>query len=136
VLYLDSSALVKLYLLEAESQTVEGLVQRHEPLLFASIVAYPEVLSTLVRALHAHRISKPAHRLAERRLPRDWARLNVVELNPFVLAPAAALIEKHGLRGFDAVHLCSALWLGRPDFLCFDQRLSAAALAEGLRLVP
>jgi predicted nucleic acid-binding protein len=136
VIYLDSSALVKLYLLEPESQAVEALARRHEPLLFASIVAYPEVLSTLGRALRVHRISKPDHQLAKRRFLRDWARLSVVELSPSVLGPAAALIEKHGLRGFDAVHLCSALWLGRPDFLCFDQRLGAAARTEGLTLVP
>lgn len=136
MLYLDSSALVKLYLQEAETQTVEALVFRHEPLLFAGIVAYPEVLSTLARALRAQRISKPENHLAKRRFLRDWTRLNVVELSPFVLGPAPALIENHGLRGFDAVHLCSALWLGRPDFLCFDQRLGAAARAEGLTVVP
>jgi predicted nucleic acid-binding protein len=135
VLYLDSSALVKLYLRETESQAVEALVQGHEPLLFTSIVAYPEVLSTLVRALRAHRISKPDHELAKRRFLRDWSRLNVVELNPSVLGPAAALIESHGLRGFDAVHLCSALWLGLPDFLCFDRRLREAARNEGLTVV-
>jgi predicted nucleic acid-binding protein len=136
VLYLDSSALAKLFLLEAETPRVEALVQMHEPLLFASTVAYPEVLSTLLRAFRAQRISKPDHELAKRRFLRDWLRLHVVELSPAVLVPAAALIEHHGLRGFDAVHLCSALWLGQPDFLCFDQRLGAAARHEGLTVIP
>ncbi len=136
MLYLDSSALVKLYLQEAETPAVEALVLKHDPLLFVSIVAYPEVLSTLARALRDHRISKPDHQLAKRRFLRDWTRMNMVELSPSVLGLAPALIDKHGLRGFDAVHLCSALWLGRPYFLCFDQRLGAAALAEGLTLVP
>jgi hypothetical protein len=34
------------------------------------------------------------------------------------------------------VHLCAALWIGRPLFACFDTRLRAAAEAEGLTPVP
>jgi hypothetical protein len=53
-----------------------------------------------------------------------------------VLAPAEKLIETHGLRGFDAVHLCAALWIGKPLFACFDARLRAAAQSAGLTPVP
>ena len=78
MLYLDSSAVVKLYLFEAESQTVEALVQGHTPLLFTSIVAYPEVLSTLVRALRARRISQRDYQLARRQSSGSRDRKSVV----------------------------------------------------------
>ena len=54
---------------------------------------------------------------------------------------AMALIGRHGLRGYDAVHLAVALHLrdrtrsfGHPDPLIItaDHELTAAALAEGL----
>lgn len=58
--------------------------------------------------------------------------MHVVELTRAVVAPSARLIARHGLRGYDAVQLCSALWTGRPWFSCFDLRLRVAARAEGL----
>ena len=60
----------------------------------------------------------------------------VVELTAEVLSEAARLIERHGLRGLDAIHLCSALWIGQPSFACFNDRLRIAAVAEGLPLAP
>jgi len=59
----------------------------------------------------------------------------VVELTAEVLLKAARLIERHGLRALDAIHLCSALWIGEPAFACFDDRLRNAAAAEGLAVV-
>ena len=72
----------------------------------------------------------------------DWDAMIVVELTPKVLSEAARLIESHGLRGLDAIHhldaihLCSAFWVGQPAFACFDDRLRNAATAEGLPLAP
>jgi uncharacterized protein len=56
----------------------------------------------------------------------------------FDLAHSAGdLAEKHLLRGFDAVHLASAVILREEltepiRFLAFDDRLMTAAAAEGL----
>jgi hypothetical protein len=51
------------------------------------------------------------------------------------------LVDRHALRGFDLIHLASALTLRErlgEDFLfaCFDDRLLAAARAEGLHTYP
>lgn len=48
------------------------------------------------------------------------------------------VIASYSLRGFDAIHLSSALTIGSvvsDDFYfgCYDERLSQAAMAEGLR---
>ena len=64
-----------------------------------------------------------------------------MELAPDVLRSAGDLAEIYGLRGFDSIHLASALWLNARvsesvDFAVFDQRLGAAASKTGLTVVP
>ena len=49
MLYLDSSALAKLYLDEPESRAVSELVKNHEPGLFTSRLTYTELISVLSR---------------------------------------------------------------------------------------
>lgn len=64
-----------------------------------------------------------------------------IELVPAVVRTAGDLAEVYGLRGFDAIHLASALWLKEKTstplhFAVFDQRLRAAAERTGLVVVP
>lgn len=64
-----------------------------------------------------------------------------IELVPAVVRTAGDLAEVHGLRGFDSIHLASALWLKEKtstplNFAVFDQRLRAAAERAGLAVVP
>jgi uncharacterized protein len=63
-----------------------------------------------------------------------------VELDHDVLTRARALIQRHALRGFDGIHLASALHLHREvaepvTFVAADDRLLQAAEAEGLTAV-
>jgi hypothetical protein len=58
-------------------------------------------------------------------------------LSARVARRAGDLAERRSLRGFDAIHLASALELERVTgseamFLCFDERPSVAAAAGGL----
>jgi hypothetical protein len=136
VLYLDTSALAKLYLEEPDSQLVLKAVEANDSWLATSRVTYAELLSVLVRCRRANRISPAAYKRQKKAFLEDWSEMIVVELTPDVLSNAGHLIERHGLRGLDAVHLCSALWIGQPLFACFDDRLRGAAAAEGLPLAP
>ena len=61
----------------------------------------------------------------------------MVELSAKVAGRAGDLAERRGLRGFDAIHLASALEVEEltglmPDFCCYDVRLREAASGEGL----
>ena len=136
MLYLDTSALARLYLAEPESQLVSKTLAVNSSWLATSRVTYAEVLSVLARCLRANRLSPAAYKLQKKAFLDDWSAMIVVELTPEVLAHSACLIERHGLRGLDAIHLCSAMWVGRPSFACFDDRLRSAAAAEGLPLAP
>jgi hypothetical protein len=63
-----------------------------------------------------------------------------VELGAEILSSARGLIQRHGLRAFDAIHLASALGLqaaaNEPvTFVAADQRLLRAASGERLATV-
>ena len=55
--------------------------------------------------------------------------------------PYSKVIANHGLRGFDAIHLASALTIGSAVgdnllFACYDEKLKYAAQAEGVDTLP
>lgn len=67
-----------------------------------------------------------------------WNNLRVVEASRPLLATAGDLAEIHRLRGYDAVHLASALCFppSRVIMVTWDGRLREAALSAGLRIAP
>ena len=135
-LYLDTSALVKLYVREHETSAVTARVGT-TPLIATARVAYPEARAALARRHRERAISHRGLRSAVAALDRDFEQYVVVELVAPVARLAGELSERHALRGFDAIHLASALELRSMTnepvaFCCFDTRLAEAAVAEGL----
>lgn len=136
ILYLDTSALVKLYVREAGTGRVRKAADAAKALA-TSVVAYAEARAAFARLSRERRFRSPLHRRRVAALDGDWGHYQVVELVPTVARTAGDLAESHSLRGFDAIHLASALWLqsaysGEVRFLAFDTRLAAAAVAAGL----
>jgi hypothetical protein len=119
IVYLDSSALVKLVVAEPESAVLaEYLVGRSERV--SSAVALVEIPRALRRA---------GFGASERRRSREvMARLALVDVDRRILAAAAAL-DPPTLRTLDAIHLATALAV-REDLsalITYDRRLAAAA---------
>ena len=138
ILYLDTSALVKLYVREAGSAQVRREANAAEAVA-TSVVAYAEARAAFARLLRERPASRNRHRQRVDQLDRDWGRYAAVELTPAVAHRSGEIAELHRLRGFNAIHLASALWLqsaysGDLVFLAFDRRLSRAAAAGGLRI--
>lgn len=136
MLYLDTSALAKRYIVELDSGSVQPLFDENQGRLFTSVVTYAEVLSVLARCWRERRISARQFQAQKRAFLADWGAFHVVGLSLQVLSPAARLIQRYRLRAYDAIQLCSALWIGRPAFATFDARLRRAAAREGLPLAP
>ena len=138
ILFLDTSALVKLYVEEDHSAAVREWVDEAE-VVAACRVAYPEAVSALSRRMRAGDLPKRAYGVASRALRRDWDRLAVVDFREI---EAGRLAAKHRLRGFDAIHLSSALTIATnpagPDvvFSSFDAALNRAASRERLHVLP
>ena len=136
MLYLDTSALLRLYVSEPGSRQIETLVKENQPWVFTSLVAFAETFSVLLQSLREGRITGPAYQRQKRAFLTDWDTWHVVGLSRPLLRPVERMIEQYSLRGFDAIHLCTALSVGHPEFACFDARRRAAAGAEGLPVVP
>ena len=104
-----------------------------------SRVAYPEARAALARRQREGGMTRPALARVVGALDRDLGRFVVVELSAKVAKRAGDLAQRRALRGFDAIHLASALEMEEltgavPGFCCFDARLREAAVAEGLRV--
>jgi len=119
LVYLDSSALMKLVVTEPESRALLELL-RAQPDRVSSAVALTEVPRALRRAGFGNR---------ERRRARELlTRVALVGTDRRILAAAAAL-EPPALRTLDAIHLATALAV-REDLtalVTYDRRLRAAA---------
>jgi predicted nucleic acid-binding protein len=124
VLYLDSSAIVKLVLPEPETGALVEAI-RLDPETVSSVLARVEVS----RAVRRARASRAAALRAEAIL-RGMA---LVRLEEDIVTTASDLrpIE---LRSLDAVHLATALSITPVPsaFITYDSRLASAAAAAGL----
>jgi predicted nucleic acid-binding protein len=139
VIYLDTSALIKRYVIETGSRQMR-YVLRPQKLLATSKVTYAEVYSALTRRRRRGTLAVPDYDLACRQFEREWPAYVRIEVMDEILRSARDLIRKHPLRALDAVHLASALGLSvnlhtRIGFAAADTRLLRAARAEGLEAV-
>jgi predicted nucleic acid-binding protein len=137
MLYLDTSALVKLYVTESESALVQAWVGEAR-VLFTAAITYAEARAALAQARRSGILAPTDLRRAVMELDSAWAGYNTVEINEPLVLRAGRLAEAHGLRGDDAVQLAAALQVGAGEegyrFAAFDPRLNEAAMREGLRL--
>jgi predicted nucleic acid-binding protein len=139
MIYFDTSALVKRYLKENGSEIV-GSIVRQQKVIATSKLAYPEMLSALMRKHRAGEIERKPFNLVIGQFETDWEKLVIVEFHDELLGIIKSLIEKYPLRGADAVHLSSALWLQQSTretltFVTADIALQSAAQAEDLEII-
>jgi len=137
IVYLDTSALVKLCVAEQGSDLVAALWDGAD-LVATSRLADAEVRAVLAAGQRTGRLEPAQARAALAAWERLWPGVHVVELEEVVTGGAATLVGTHPLRAADALHLASALVLRSPDLLvaAWDEQLAAAARAEGLRVLP
>lgn len=140
ILYLDSSALAKRYLSEAGSADVERLVAGAE-LVATSVITRVEVSAALARA----RLQKLLGAQAAARLrvlfAAHWGSLLRLSLLESTVERADSLAWELDLRGYDAVHLATAVaWreavAEAPVLATYDRELWKAAAAQGLEVWP
>ena len=134
--YFDTSALIKRFVNEKGSGLVQSILQRRDPIATAKI-AYAEIFAGLTRKLREGHVSRSEYDRTCRQVERDWPAYLRVELQDSTLLLARDLIQRHPLRGFDAVHLASAVSLKSAlgeeiTFAAADERLLRAAQAEKL----
>lgn len=121
MVYLDASALVKLAVVEPESNGLRAYL-RQEVTRVSCSLARTEVL-------RAVRPSGPAALAAARRVLQG---IDLIRLDDALL-DAAGMLEPIGLRSLDAIHLAAAT-LVAPSLhavVTYDRRMAEAAMALG-----
>ena len=121
LLYLDSSAILKVIVAEPESKALFELLT-HWPTRISSELARTEVL----RALRRADCTVAQFRRGQRALDR----IGLIPVDSRILTDAA-LLKPILLRSLDAIHLASALSLQQElaAIVTYDDRLSFAAAA-------
>ena len=144
ICYLDTSALVKLYVEEEGSAQVREYVER-ALLVATSKVAYAEARAAFARCRREELLSESAYRKVVANLDADWSSYYVLELTDAVIREAGVLAERCALRGFDSIHLSSVLTLlkglageGTEKLVvgCWDSRLNEALRSLGVSVFP
>jgi predicted nucleic acid-binding protein len=136
ILYLDTSSLVKLYVEEDGSSDIDALV-RSSDITATSIVAYAEARAAFARRFRERAFTAKEHNRIKEFFDKDWSNYLILSVTADVIRLAGDLAEKHALRGFDSIHLSSALTLRRELsspvlFSCFDDNLQKASEREEL----
>ena len=141
--FVDSSALVKRYVIETGTAWVRGLT-RHRPatVIYIAHITAVEVTCAIARRRKGHTLTSTRASSILRRFRQHLAaRYTVVEVTPDLLDEAMRLGNAHSLRAYDAVQLAVALEVHRSHqadgfapvpLISADQALNDAATTEGL----
>ncbi len=155
ILYLDTSALVKLYVKEEGREEVRRAVRRAGAVA-VSEVGYVEARSAFARCEREGAFSAEGHDREVLRLRRDFGGAYLTRsVTGEVVVRAGELARVHALRAYGAVHLATALILreelaegqtrepaegeGEPppvELMTYDGNLARAASEEGLAYSP
>lgn len=135
--YFETSALVKLLLDEVQAEMARDLWDQAD-LVTVGRIAYPEARAALAAAQRSGRLMTPELDGAKRAFNRLWTQVYVVELDEALALSAGELAESFALRGYDAVHLATAIALQDESAIVatWDADLRAASLDAGLRVAP
>jgi uncharacterized protein len=100
----------------------------------SSILAYPEGRAALAAARRLNRLDEEEHHQALAAFEELNRELITVGVDQDLAARAGGYAEDLGLRGYDAVHLTTALELGDEEvvMVTWDRDLTGAAQTVGL----
>ena len=140
IVYLDASVLVKRYVAESGSKETAKLIA-HAEVVATSLISRAEVAAALAKAARIGLLGAESARRAQRAFSSQWADIARLPVSEALVSRAEALAWDYTLRGYDAVHLASALtWqesVGVVVILAtFDRQLWEAAQLAGMHLWP
>lgn len=135
--YFETSAFFKLIVDEGGSaEALELWDAAHR--VTGSRVTYAEARAALASAARGDRVTPTEMNWVRSRLETRWDQFEIVELDDEISRAAGDLAEAHALRGFDSVHLASAVSLADETLILatWDADLRRAARDAGLRVAP
>ena len=140
----DSSAVVKRYAPERGSAWVKSIVQPTAGnSVYLAQIGIVEIAAALSRKVRTHELRREDYEAALGLFLTDVrnAEFTLIPVSDHIIELAVDLTGRHPLRGYDAVHLATAVILNRAlheadapplTFVAADTRLCDAAGREGL----
>ena len=122
---MDSSALLKLVVSEAETAALE-----------ADLATRDGLVSSSIAVVECHRAARrAANRRILQRTSEVLESIYLLDLTAVILERASTL-RPATIRSLDAIHLASALSVDEADLevITYDDRMAQAARANGLRV--
>jgi len=140
ILYLDTSALVKRYVMESGSKEVNVLIESADT-VGSAMLTQVEMASALAKAVRMNWVEADIAQSAWQDFLSHWQSFARLSVTPGLVERASRLAWEHGLRGYDATHFAAALiWqetLEMPITLAtFDRELWLAAKKTGMAVWP
>jgi predicted nucleic acid-binding protein len=137
ILYLDTSALVKRYVMEPGSQEVIALIEQADT-VGSAVLTQVEMASALAKAVRLNWVEQSDAEVAWQDFLEHWLTFIRLSVTSVILERASRLAWQ---RGYDAVHLAAALFwqeiLGEPVTLAaFDMQLREGAQRAGMVIWP
>ncbi len=140
ILYLDTSALVKRYIRETGSTEVITLIEKAESVGSVSLTRV-EMAAALENTVRQGWVRRENVMQAWQDFLDQWSSFTRLNISPGTLERASALAWEYSLRGYDAMHLSSALlWqealTTQITLATFDRELWQAGQKAGLDVWP
>lgn len=124
--------------MEEDGSEVADELWSRARLRVASQLVYPEARAALAMAWRARRIDERSHRAAVSNLDGACAAMRLIGIDWELALTAGDIAERHALRGYDAVHLATALSIDALELVLvtWDRDLGQAAVSAGRSVIP
>ena len=136
ILYCDSSALIKFYIDEEDSDFMRHLLEKAEAIATVRIT-WAEIHAALSRRARDNPLDAKLLDKARRLFVKEWHKYIVIDVSQDVVELAGEYADTFALKGYDSVQLAAAVYSARLSgesfrFACFDSRLKKAAAVLGV----
>jgi predicted nucleic acid-binding protein len=129
--YLDTSALLRRYLNEKESEEVVR-VMRESHAKVASGLVFVELASVFRRAVRGRQITPREHKVVTEAARQDLKYFRIFTGDEELFRQAAVVADLTGLKSLDSIHLACARMAGVDMIMTYDREMAAAAKAVGV----
>lgn len=139
-IFIDTSALVKFYYPEPESDRIEAILLRAEQIYISSLTIV-EMASALSKKIRMGDLKKEQETVLWTTFLDDLqtGQMEIVTLDERHYFKAADMLRefggKYSIKVLDSLHLSVAHSLHNSRFLCLDKTLSKVASKIGIKLV-